>query len=265
MRYLRCGAGPPLLLIHGLLGYSFSWRRNLNALAQRRTVYAPDLLGTGFSERPATLDCTLRANAARLARFLELLGITDCDVLGTSYGGAIAIMLAAILAERKRGFVKQLILVAPVNPWSAHGRLLTRLAGSFAGAAFVGLVAPFARIAHGYFLRRVYGDPRRITPGTLEGYSVPLAFPKALDYGLKITSSWRTDMQELQSVLPTISDIPTLFLWGSRDRAVLPASAGELRRHFCNSELVILEGAGHLPYEELSEEFNRAVLEFLAG
>jgi pimeloyl-ACP methyl ester carboxylesterase len=99
----------------------------------------------------------------------------------------------------------------------------------------------------------------------LEGYSAPLAFPKGLDYGLKITSSWRTDMQELQSVLPTVSDIPTLFLWGSRDRAVLPASAGELRRHFCNSELVILDGAGHLPYEELPEEFNRAVLDFLAG
>src|SRR5438128_10128197 len=91
MRYLSCGAGPPLLPIHGLLGYSFSWRLNCNALAQRRTVYAPDLLGTGFSERPATLDCTLRANAGRLARFLDLLGITNCDVLGTSYGGAIAI------------------------------------------------------------------------------------------------------------------------------------------------------------------------------
>jgi pimeloyl-ACP methyl ester carboxylesterase len=265
MRYLRCGAGPPVLLIHGLLGYSFSWRLNVNALAQRRTVYAPDLLGTGFSERPTTLDCTLRANAARLARFLDLLGITNCDVLGTSYGGAIAIMLASILAERKRGFVKRLILVAPVNPWSAHGRLLTRLAGSSAGATLVRHMAPYARIGHGYFLRRMYGDPRRITPGTLEGYSAPLAFPKALDYGLKITSSWRTDMQELQSVLPTISDIPTLFLWGSRDRAVLPDSAGELRRHFCKSKLVIFEGAGHLPYEELPEEFNRAVLEFLAG
>ena len=264
MRYLSCGAGPPLLLIHGLLGYSFSWRLNLKALAQRRTVYAPDLVGAGFSERPAKLDCTLRANASRLARFLELLGVANCDVLGTSYGGAIAIVLAAMLAEKEPGFLKRLILVTPVNPWSSHGRLLTRVVGSRAGANLFRRVAPYAQITHGYFLRRMYGDPRRITRGTLEGYSAPLAFPKALDYGLKITSSWRTDMQELQSVLPTISDIPTLFLWGSRDRAVLPASAGEMRRHFRNSELIIFEGAGHLPYEEQPEEFNRAVLEFLA-
>src|SRR6266550_7305177 len=119
MRYLRCGAGPPLLLIHGLLGYSFSWRLNLKALAQRRTVYAPDLVGAGFSERPAKLDCTLRANASRLARFLELLGVANCDVLGTSYGGAIAIVLAAMLAEKEPGFLKRLILVTPVNPWSS--------------------------------------------------------------------------------------------------------------------------------------------------
>ena len=70
-------------------------------------------------------------------------------------------------------------------------------------------------------------------------------------------------MQELQSALPKISDIPTLFLWGSRDRAVLPASASEVRRHFHNSQLVIFEGAGHLLYEEQPEEFNRAVLDFL--
>jgi pimeloyl-ACP methyl ester carboxylesterase len=263
MRYLRCGAGPPLLMIHGLLGYSFSWRLNFKALAERRTVYAPDLVGAGFSERPANLDCTLRANASRLAWFLELLGITNCDVLGTSYGGAIAMVLAAILAEKRRGLVKRMILVAPVNPWSSHGRLLTRVVGSGLGANLFRRIAPYARTTHGYFLRRMYGDPRRITPGTLEGYSAALAFPKALDYGLKITSSWRADMQELQSALPKISDIPTLFLWGSRDRAVLPASASEVRRHFHNSQLVIFEGAGHLLYEEQPEEFNRAVLDFL--
>jgi len=52
MRYLSAGSGPPLLLVHGLLGYSFSWRFTIPALAQHATVYAIDLLGTGFSDRP---------------------------------------------------------------------------------------------------------------------------------------------------------------------------------------------------------------------
>ena len=51
MRYLQAGSGPPLLLLHGLLGYSFSWRYNLLPFSQFATVYAPDLPGTGYSER----------------------------------------------------------------------------------------------------------------------------------------------------------------------------------------------------------------------
>jgi pimeloyl-ACP methyl ester carboxylesterase len=64
-------------------------------------------------------------------------------------------------------------------------------------------------------------------------------------------------------VLPRIADIPTLLIWGNRDRVVTPASAEQLRREFRDCRLVVFEGAGHLPYEEVPEEFNRAVLEFL--
>ena len=52
MRYLRAGSGPALVLLHGLLGYSFSWRYTMPALAPYATVYAPDMMGAGFSDRP---------------------------------------------------------------------------------------------------------------------------------------------------------------------------------------------------------------------
>src|SRR5437899_4188470 len=87
VRYLRSGSGPPLLLVHGLLGYSFSWRFAMPVLAEKATVYAVDLLGAGFSDRPARLDCTLRASAQRLLRFLDGVGVGSCDLLGTSHGG----------------------------------------------------------------------------------------------------------------------------------------------------------------------------------
>src|SRR4051812_3746313 len=59
MRYLTVGSGPPLVLLHGLLGYSFSWRFNFAELGKVATLYAPDALGCGFSERDAGLDCTI--------------------------------------------------------------------------------------------------------------------------------------------------------------------------------------------------------------
>src|SRR6202049_4884048 len=126
MRYLRAGSGPALLLVHGLLGYSFSWRFTLPALARQATVYAIDMLGTGFSDRPADLDCSFKASAERLLQFMDKTDIASCDLLGTSHGGAVAMMLAALEPDR----VRRLILVDPVNPWSAHGKRLTAFLSS---------------------------------------------------------------------------------------------------------------------------------------
>ena len=94
MRYLRAGSGPPLVLLHGLMGYSFSWRFTLPVLSHYATVYAVDMLGAGFSDRPVGLDCRLRANAGRVLHFLDAVGIRSFDLLGTSYGGALAMMAA---------------------------------------------------------------------------------------------------------------------------------------------------------------------------
>src|ERR1700732_3525605 len=80
MRYLRSGSGPPLLLLHGLLGYSFSWRFALPVLAEKATVYALDMPGVGFSDRPPNANGSFRAQAERLLRFLDSLGVESCDL-----------------------------------------------------------------------------------------------------------------------------------------------------------------------------------------
>jgi pimeloyl-ACP methyl ester carboxylesterase len=263
LRFLHGGSGPPLVLIHGLLGYSFSWRRNLPVLARETTVYAPDLLGTGFSERVPELDCSLQATAERLLQFFAGQGIESCDLLGTSHGGPIAMMVAALTAEQNLRTVRRLILVDPAHPWAQPRPVLRKLLSRDSGAALFRLLVPWIKLTHGYYLRRMYGDPRRIPPGTMAGYRAPLAAQGAYDYGLSVVKCWQEDMRKLQPMLPRIAEIPTLLLWGSRDRVVPPASAAQLQRHFRNCRLIVLEGAGHLPYEEMPEEFNRAVMDFL--
>jgi pimeloyl-ACP methyl ester carboxylesterase len=259
MRYLRCGSGPSLVLLHGLLGYSFSWRFAMPALAEHATVYAVDMPGAGFSERPAGLDCCLRASAERLLRFLDAVGLESSDLMGTSQGGAVAMMAAALAPQR----VRRLILVNPVNPWSAHGkRRANFLSSRPITPLFLGL-APHLRMTHGFILRRLFGDARRIRPGTLDGYSAPFALPGAFISALAVLRSWNRDLQQLKSMLPRINHIPTLMVWGSVDRAVTPESAHELQKHFQNCRLLMLKGVGHLPYEEVPEEFNRVVAEFL--
>jgi pimeloyl-ACP methyl ester carboxylesterase len=259
MRYVRDGAGPPLLLLHGLLGYSFSWRYAIPALARHATVHAVDMPGVGFSDRPRGLDCCLRANAERLLRFLDVVGVAECDLLGTSHGGAVAMMGAALAPER----IRRLILVSPVNPWSAHGKTMAALLSSRLIAPIFLRAAPHLQIAYSFVLRRLYGDIARIRPGTLEGYSAPLATRGAFDYSISVLRSWTRDLQQLKSMLPRIAHIPTLLIWGSMDAAVDPLSATRLRENFENCRLVMFEGVGHLPYEEVPDQFNNAVIEFL--
>jgi pimeloyl-ACP methyl ester carboxylesterase len=263
MRYLCGGSGPSLLLIHGLLGYSFSWRFNLPAFSKQYTVYAPDLLGTGFSQKPGSLECCLSASADRLLGFLNGLGISSCNVIGTSHGGAVAMMLAAEAAQQGNP-LRRLVLVAPANPWSPPRPLVMRILRSVSGCSLVRHTAPHAQFTHKFILRRMYGNPRRIPGDSLPGYSAPFAVRGSFEYGLSVVRSWRKDMRGLIEALPAIADLPTLLLWGTRDRAVSPKSASLLRQQFRQCELVLLDGAGHLPYEEMPEEFNSLVLDFLS-
>jgi pimeloyl-ACP methyl ester carboxylesterase len=261
MRYLRRGSGPPLMLLHGLLGYSFSWRYTLPVLAERATVYAVDMPGAGFSDRPPNLDCSFRAQADRLLCFADGVGVTSFDLLGTSHGGAVAMMAAACSPAR----VRSLILVAPVNPWSAHGRRLAPFVSRSLVSTLILRLGPGLRFAHDLALQRLFGDRKRIRPGTLEGYSAPLGIPGAFEYGVGVTRSWNRDLEELESALPRIAHIPTLLIWGSKDAAVDPASTEQLRRRFTDCRIEMFDGVGHLPYEEVPEEFNSAVVGFLSS
>jgi pimeloyl-ACP methyl ester carboxylesterase len=275
MRYLKAGSGPALILIHGLMGYSFSWRFTIPALAPHATVYAIDNLGAGLSTASDDMDCTVRATAERVLQFADALGIQNFDLLGTSHGGAVAIMVAAVYAERstersaerpaeqKKSRLQRLILVAPVNPWSPHGKRFAPFLGSpFGSMLFRNTIARWRSLDY-LWLRRMFGDGSRIPPDSLEGYRIPVVKNHSLAHGLRVVRNWTGDLAELETALPKIGDYPTLLIWGKKDRAVYFQSAEPLRRNFRDARLVAFEGVGHLPYEEAPEEFNRALVDFL--
>jgi pimeloyl-ACP methyl ester carboxylesterase len=263
MRYLRVGSGPPLILLHGLLAYSFSWRYTLPALAPYATVYALDLPGAGFSARPRSMDHSMRATARRVLRFVENLGISSFDLLGTSRGGAVAMAAAAqCLGNGGKARLRRLVLVCPVNPYSSHGRWLAPFFGTRMGASLFRLIGCMPSLFP-YFHARLYADRKRIPPGTLEGYKAPLADPRFYEHALDIVRTWTADLQEVRALLPTLAPIPTLLMWGDKDRAVYLSSMEPLARHFRNVQTVVFPGVGHVPYEERPEEFNRELINFL--
>jgi pimeloyl-ACP methyl ester carboxylesterase len=263
MRYLRSGSGPALILLHGLLGYSFSWRYTLPALAPYATVYALDMLGAGFSDRPLNLDHSMRATAQRVLRFAKKLDITSFDLLGTSRGGAVAMTAAAECLKTKTLAIRRLILVDPVNPYSSQGKWLASFFGSPFGAALFRRTIARMDFLYPFWHARMYGSRSNIRPGTLEGYKAPLAIPNLFEHGLSIVRTWSADLRELEALLPGLANIPTLLIWGGKDPAVYASSAEPLARHFRDCETIVFQGIGHLPYEECPDEFNRALIEYL--
>jgi pimeloyl-ACP methyl ester carboxylesterase len=262
MRYLHAGSGPPLILLHGLLAYSFSWRFTLPALAPYATVYALDQLGAGFSDRPKGLDHSLRGTALRVLKFAANLGLSSFDLLGTSRGGAVA-MSAAAESLRKGPGVRRLILVCPVNPYSPHGTRLAPFLGTTFGAAGFRWVVGRMPFLFSYGHGRLYANARNIPADSLKGYEAPLAMPGFFEHGLSIVKTWTADLKDLEELLPTLRAVPTLLIWGDQDRAVYVSSMEPLARNFADVQKVVFPGVGHLPYEECPEDFNKALIAFL--
>ncbi len=262
-RYLAGGEGPPLVFLHGLLGYSFSWRLTLPYFAQWFRVIAPDLPGSGFSDRSAKLDASLRGTASLALEFLAGIGVEDFHLVATSRGGGVAMRMAALAGEQGHQRVQSMVLSAPINPWSPVGKLTARVLSHPLGLSLfrraTGLIDAHAL----EWLGTMYGDASRIPPGTIEGYRAPFLITGGWDNGLAILRTWHADLKELELVLPQIARIPTLLVWGSKDNRVLASSAKQLQSGLGECQLVMMPGVGHLPYEEVPGEFNRVVGEFL--
>jgi 4,5:9,10-diseco-3-hydroxy-5,9,17-trioxoandrosta-1(10),2-diene-4-oate hydrolase len=260
VHYVHAGTGRPLLLIHGLTGSTGNWRRNIAAFARDASVYAIDLVNMGRSQRVTGLDAGLAATADRVAACMDALGLAEADIAAHSHGGAIALMFAARHLER----VRSLILFAPANPFSNVGDPLVRLYTSAPGRQLARLVPYLPRSIYRIALGRMYGDHARIVDGTLDGYVEGLRVAGTIDHVMAIVHSWFAEMAALRAALPQVAHVPTLLVWGDRDRAVTLASGLKLHHELPESEWIVLPGAGHVAFEELPEEANRIMHDWLS-
>jgi pimeloyl-ACP methyl ester carboxylesterase len=261
MRCLVTGDGPCMLLLHGLLGTADAWGPATQRLAANSTVYAPDALGIGGSDRVPNLDVSLTATAGRLIELMDSKGIAQADIVGTSHGGSVALMLASLHPER----VRSLVLHAPANPFSDVADPLIRFYRTALGRWFAGRLPTVPASVQALALGRMYGDASRIRSGSLERYIASLRIPGTVSYLLRILDRWEMDMAALQAALPGVRRVPTLLLWGDRDRAVSLRSGERLLEYFDHASLLVIPGAGHLPHEEVPVAFAGAISSFLGG
>jgi pimeloyl-ACP methyl ester carboxylesterase len=253
IHYVQAGQGDPVVLIHGWNGSTFDLRYIIPELAQRYRVVAIDLLGYGYSARPADGDYSVAGQGELVGRMMDRLGIERAAVLGHSMGGTIAMWLALHYPER----VKRLILV---DSATANEMFRGRNWG-MALRPLLPLLAPVLlrkRIMR-RGLRTGVHDPAHLTPETLEGHLRPLHMKGHLRASAKQLSDRRRDEAFDAGQIRQ----PTLILWGEHDRWVPLSTGEELARLIPSARLVAIRSAGHLPLEEQPALCNRELLEFL--
>lgn len=252
---------PPVVLIHGFLASNFVWRDVLLPLAGRGfRVVAPDLVGFGFSGKPADGEYTIGAQARAVTGLLDELKIERATLVGSSYGAAVAAVCALDWPER----VGRLVLVGAVCNDELRRHPVLRL---IALRGLGELLAPPLLDAR-YVIRRRLG--RRAAGNgdalaeeqRIAGRHLPLRATDAQRAVINTIRGWSA--QRVEREAGKIKQ-PTLLVWGDAD-AETPLRDGEtLRRLVPDSRLLTITRCGHLPQEERPQTFVEAVAAFCRG
>jgi pimeloyl-ACP methyl ester carboxylesterase len=264
VRYLMAGAGPPVLLIHGITSTADTWMPAMRGLARAHTVIAPDLLGHGASAKPRG-DYSLGAYASGVRDLLAALGHDRMTVVGHSLGGGVAMQFAYQFPER----TERLVLVSS-GGLGREVNLLLR-AAALPGAEFVlpllvpswlGRAAEGAGWAGSRLGLRTSQDLGEMVKGflSLSDAEARAAFLHTLRAVID-TGGQRVNGHDR---LYLTANLPTLLVWGERD-PVIPAAHGRAAHAAMpGSRLEVFDASGHFPHLDDPVRFVTVMDDFLA-
>src|SRR5277367_4783329 len=242
IRLLRGGraGAPPLVFLHGAGGH-VGWMGFLDALAEDYAVFAPEHPGFGRSDDPSWLD-EVGDLAYFYLDFLRRLGLDRVHLIGTSLGGWIA----AELAVRNQTRLASLTLVCAVGI-TANGRPIDDI----------------FRMPVEENLRRFYADPERAMRrlGDLAKADMAIVAKNRVTV-TRLAYRPRFYNPGLAKWLHRIT-VPSLLVWGDKDGLVPPEFGEAYRAAIPGSRLVVLEHAGHAPYDEQKDAFLATFRDFL--
>jgi pimeloyl-ACP methyl ester carboxylesterase len=249
---------PTLLLIHGFAASVYVWRMTAPELAERGFhVIALDLLGFGYSDKPAWFDYKITSQARMVSRFMDRLGIGRATIVGSSYGGAVSLTLALDYAER----VEKLVLVDSVINDEPKNHIVLRLA-KIRGVGE--MITPFLVDSKLFARIRMHGtlssaNHHLITPDRVDSIVRPLTAKDAHNSVLQTGRNWDANRIEADAGLITQ---PTLIIWGEEDTVIPIQNGQKLYDSILHSRFVVFKDCGHVPQEENPELFVGLVDEF---
>jgi pimeloyl-ACP methyl ester carboxylesterase len=262
--YLEAGEGPPLVLIHGIAEAAWAWEAILPALAREHRVIAPDLLGHGRSAKPRG-DYSLGTQATLIRDLMISLDIERATLIGHSLGGGITMQFAYQYPER----CERMVLVAS----GGLGQDVTFMLRSL-GLPGADLVAPLflstrardlIQGATGWLGRRGLKSNagQRAMWRSYDSLTDP-ATRAAFIATVRAVIDERGQRVSALERLYLAGTMPTMLLWGEKDRIIPAKHARSAHEEMPGSRLEIVPGTGHFLMVEKPERVAELILDFLA-
>jgi pimeloyl-ACP methyl ester carboxylesterase len=254
IKYIRRGAGRPLILVHGLGSSRNAWSLNTLALAQHREVVLPDLPGHG--ESPAEGDSGTFAGLARsFEMWLDSEGLAGSDMVGSSMGARLVLEMA------RRGKSGAVVALDPGGFWSGWERNFVSSTLRASGLLLRSLRAALPALARNGASRSLLLAQLAARPWALNGDLVAKELVSIAN-----TSTFDSLVQDLaygplQSG-PSASGTGAVAIgWGRHDRLCFPSQAQRAQEAFPEARLVWFDHSGHFPMWEEPETAVRLILE----
>lgn len=249
------GRGAPVLLIHGSgpgVSAWANWRLVLPTLAERRRVIAPDMVGFGYTDRPAGMRYGMEAWVRQALDVLVALGLERADVVGNSFGGALALALAIRAPNR----VRRLVLMGSVGvPFSLTPGLdaVWGYQPSLDNMRSLLDIFVYDRSLVNDELARMRYEAS-VRPGFHESYAE--MFPAPRQRWVDAMASPEADIRALPH--------ETLVIHGREDQVIPLSNSLTLAQWIPNAQLHVFGHCGHWTQIEHNARFNRLVGVFLA-
>jgi pimeloyl-ACP methyl ester carboxylesterase len=255
---------PVLLFVHGAAGSSATWKAVMQVLASRYTVIAPDLPGHGDSDKPR-VDYSLGAHANVLRDLMIALRIERATIVGQSLGGGVAMQLAYQHPQR----CERLVLVSSGGLGPEVSWMLRALTLPGAEYLMPVLFPKVARVAGNAVGRRLARLGIRVPRLEQEWHAyVSLTEPEnrqSFIRTLRAVVDPRGQAVSAHDRLYLASRLPTLIVWGARDRIIPVAHASAAHEAIPGSRLMIFDNSGHFPHTEEPEHFVEVLEDFVDG
>jgi pimeloyl-ACP methyl ester carboxylesterase len=243
VHYRDEGEGPPLVLLHGTGASLHTWDAWAEALRRRFRVIRMDLPGFGITGPNRDDDYRIDSYVAFLDAFRGKLGLDGFALAGNSLGGQIAWSYA--VAHPKQ--VRALVLLDPAGYAIDRPALVFRLARIPGGSWLMTKLDPAPLTEK--TLRDCYGDPSKVTPALVERYSkLALRAGNRRAFVARVTRRAEDRSGDVAKVRA-----PTLILWGAQDRLIPVAHAERFAHAIPGARLIVYDGVGHVPMEEIGE------------